>query len=78
MSAHPYLIVYFKLQDQDAPYEASLLYMERLATENVDIVLRKTGDHRLNTSVDHILLLSELDRLLKQYPVTSSQVKSKL
>ena len=61
-------------QDADAPSEASLLYMERLTTEDVDVILRKTGDHRLNTRDDHQLLLSEVDRLLKQNPV----VKSKL
>ena len=57
------------IQDMDVPYEASLVLMERLATEDVDVILRKTGDHRLNTRQDHSLLLSELDRLLKQYPL---------
>jgi len=62
------------VKDADAPSEASLLYMERLSTEDVDVILRKTGDHRLNTRDDHQLLVSEVDRLLKQNPV----VKSKL
>jgi len=60
------------VKDADAPSEASLLYMERLTTEDVDVILRKTGDHRLNTRDDHQLLLSEVDRLLKQYPVVKS------
>jgi len=62
------------VQDMDVPYESSLLLMERLATEDVDVVIRKRGDHRLNTRSDHALLLSEVDRLLKQYPVISSKL----
>ena len=38
-------------------------------TDDVDIVYRKTGNHRLMTHSDLILLLSELERMLKQYPV---------
>ena len=48
--------------------------MERLATEDVDVILKKTGDHRLNTRKDHGLILSELDRLLKQYPIEEKVV----
>ena len=61
-------------QDADAPSEASLLYMERLTTEDVDVILRKTGDHRLNSRDDHQLLLYEVDRLLKQNPVVNSKL----
>ena len=43
--------------------------MERLATNDVDVVLRKTGDHRLNSRKDHPLMISEVDRILKQFPV---------
>ena len=57
------------VQDEDVPYETSLLLMERLVTDDVDIVYRKTGNHRLMTHSDLILLLSELERMLKQYPV---------
>jgi len=46
--------------------------MERLTTEDVDLVLRKTGNHRLMTNSDLVLLLSELERMLKQYPVPSN------
>jgi hypothetical protein len=56
-------------QDEDVPYETSLLLMERLATTDVDLVLRKTGNHRLMTNTDLVLLLSELERMVKQYPV---------
>lgn len=49
--------------------------MERLVTDDVDVILRKTGDHRLNKKADHILELSELDRLLKQYPVIEGSSK---
>ena len=63
------------LQDMDVPYESSLLLMERLATEDVDVIIRKRGDHRLNTRSDHALLLSEVDRLLKQYPVLAAKSK---
>ena len=57
------------MKDADVPFDSSLLLMERLATEDVDVILRKTGDHRLNRSNDHVLIISELDRILKQYPV---------
>jgi len=62
------------VKDADAPSEASLLYMERLTTEDVDVILRKTGDHRLNSRDDHQLLLYEVDRLLKQNPVVNSKL----
>jgi hypothetical protein len=58
-----------------------LLLMERLVTDDVDIIYRKTGNHRLMTHSDLILLLSELERMLKQYPVVSKpeqETKSKL
>lgn len=60
------------IKDQDIPYQSSLLLMERLTTEDVDLVLRKTGNHRLMTNSDLVLLLSELERMLKQYPVPSN------
>ena len=74
---------YIFLKDKDVPYESSILLMERLTTSDVDVILKKTGDHRLNTRVDHGLIISELDRLLKQFPVKSEEenatvVKSKL
>ena len=59
-------------QDQDIPYQSSLLLMERLTTEDVDLVLRKTGNHRLMTNSDLVLLLSELERMIKQYPVANN------
>ena len=65
-------------QDADAPADASLLFMERLTTEDVDVILRKTGDHRLNSRDDHQLLLCEVDRLLKQNPVKEELRSSKL
>ena len=74
---------YIFLKDKDVPYESSILLMERLTTSDVDVILKKTGDHRLNTRVDHGLIISELDRLLKQFPVKSEEenatvMKSKL
>lgn len=65
------------IKDADVPYESSMLLMERLTTEDVDVILRKTGDHRLNSKNDHALAVSELDRLLKQYPVVE-QIRSKI
>jgi len=62
--------------DKDVPYESSILLMERLSTSDVDVILKKTGDHRLNTRVDHGLIISELDRLLKQFPVKSEEESS--
>lgn len=54
------------VKDKDVPYEACLLLMERLATEDVDLILRKTGDHRLMSENDNALVVYELDRLIKQ------------
>ena len=70
--------IYIKLflKDKDVPYESSILLMERLSTSDVDVILKKTGDHRLNTRVDHGLIISELDRLLKQFPVKSEEESS--
>ena len=62
-------------QDADVPIESSQLLMERLATEDVDLIIRKTGDHRLNSPDDHKLLLSEVDRFLKQYPIDQQTSK---
>ena len=63
---------HFHFQDEDVPYETSLLLMERLVTDDVDIVYRKTGNHRLMNHSDLILLLSELERMLKQYPAAKT------
>jgi hypothetical protein len=50
--------------------------MERLATQDVDVIFRKTGNHRLMTHSDLLLLLSELERMVKQYPVASTATAS--
>lgn len=63
--------------DADIPYESSMLLMDRLATKDVDVMLKKTGDHRLNTRNDHAAVLSELDRLMKQYPIGAENMASK-
>jgi abhydrolase domain-containing protein 10 len=66
------------VKDVDIPYQSSLLLMERIVSEDVDLVLRKTGNHRLMTQTDLVLLLSELERMLKQYPVPVDRKKSTL
>lgn len=70
----PFCIIH-AIEDKDVPYESSVLLMKKLVTQDVDVILRKTGDHRLNRSTDHILLLSEVDRMIKQYPVNSNKSK---
>ena len=57
------------IQDMDIPYENSIQIMESIDSDDVDIVLRKSGNHRLMTKSDCMLTANVLDLLIKElYP----------
>ena len=51
----------------DIPYENSMQIMESLTSEDVDIVLRKTGNHRLMRKSDCVLTMNVLDLMIKEH-----------
>ncbi|XP_077985032.1 palmitoyl-protein thioesterase ABHD10, mitochondrial-like [Glandiceps talaboti] len=54
------------MKDDTVPYERSLDVARRLQSKDVDVILRKEGDHRLSTPFDLQLLIETLDKLMKQ------------
>ena len=60
----------------DIPYENSMQIQQSIITDDVDIILRKTGNHRLMTKSDCMLTANVLDLMIKElFP--DIQVKSK-
>ncbi len=58
---------YFQLfQDQQVPYKTSLQLAEKLAADDVTVVLRKKGDHRLSKLEDIKALFEQLGYLLNK------------
>ncbi|CAB4061869.1 HGS [Lepeophtheirus salmonis] len=55
--------------DRDVSFETSLQIASNIATTDVDVILRKEGDHRLNTDNDTTQQLYEIHRLITQYPI---------
>ncbi len=53
------------MRDPDAPWRTSLQVAERLASEDVRIMLVKDGEHRLSRDRDLALLLSLLEDLIE-------------
>ena len=61
----------------DIPYENSMQIQQSIITDDVDIILRKTGNHRLMTKSDCMLTANVLDLMIKElFP--DIQVKSKV
>jgi pimeloyl-ACP methyl ester carboxylesterase len=52
------------MRDPDVPWERSLALAEKLAGEDVQVVLVKNGDHRLSTESDLALLMRTVESLL--------------
>ena len=50
----------------DIPYENSMQIMQSITSDDVDIVLRKTGNHRLMTKSDCMLTMNVLDLFVKE------------
>jgi len=57
------------LNDTEVDPKQSLKLCESLASEDVDVIYRKTGSHQLESPHDLVLFHTTLDRLLKENPV---------
>ena len=56
-------------QDMDIPYENSMQILQSITSDDVDVVLRKSGNHRLMTKSDCMLTANVLDLMIKElYP----------
>jgi len=65
------------IQDMDIPYENSMQIQQSITTDDVDIILRKSGNHRLMTKSDCMLTANVLDLMIKElFP--DVQVKSQV
>ena len=59
----------FIFQDMDIPYENSMQILQSITSDDVDVVLRKSGNHRLMTKSDCMLTANVLDLMIKElYP----------
>ena len=59
----------FLFQDMDIPYENSMQILQSITSDDVDVVLRKSGNHRLMTKSDCMLTANVLDLMIKElYP----------
>lgn len=57
------------IQDMDIPYENSMQILQSITSDDVDVVLRKSGNHRLMTKSDCMLTANVLDLMIKElYP----------
>ena len=54
------------MRDEDVPWTTSLEIQKRLASRDVEVILVKSGDHRLSTEADLDRLARTLERLLNQ------------
>nr|ACO15523.1 Abhydrolase domain-containing protein 10, mitochondrial precursor [Caligus clemensi] len=57
------------VHDRDVSFETALQIASNVATTDVDVILRKEGDHRLNSDSDTTQQLYEIHRLITQYPI---------
>ena len=56
----------FSFQDMDIPYENSMQIQQSITSDDVDIILRKSGNHRLMTKSDCMLTANVLDLMIKE------------
>lgn len=54
------------IQDMDIPYENSMQIQQSITSDDVDIILRKSGNHRLMTKSDCMLTANVLDLMVKE------------
>ncbi len=54
------------VEDEDVPWQTSLRIMEQLKTDDVEVQLVKSGDHRLSEPHDIARLLRTVDALMEQ------------
>ncbi len=57
--------IFHGMKDDRTPYQVGLELCDKFESENVEILLRKTGEHRLSTRHDIQLLCNCLDSLLE-------------
>ena len=59
------MVIMHGVEDDVVPHEMSLSLAKSVRTPNVDMVLRKDGDHRLSREEDLQLMMTDcLDRLI--------------
>ena len=58
------MVIMHGMEDEVVPHEMSLSLAKSVRTRNVDLVLRKDGDHRLSREEDLQLMTDCLDRLI--------------
>lgn len=61
---NPVLLIH-GMKDMDVPYSRSLTLAAQLASQHVQVILQKNGDHRLSTDTDLNLLKNTLELMLK-------------
>ncbi|XP_013386341.1 mycophenolic acid acyl-glucuronide esterase, mitochondrial-like [Lingula anatina] len=54
------------VKDDAVPYMLSLSLMQKLESNDIDVILRKDGDHRLSREEDLQLLLNAVDEMVKK------------
>ena len=59
-----YLFILFFSQDIYVPHEVSIKLAQKISSNDVSVILRKSGDHRLSKKEDIKLLFVELDDLI--------------
>ena len=62
--------------DKEVPWSYSLKLFKAVESEDVDLVLRKRGNHRLMKSRDLTLLLSTLTLMLQEWKEESNAEQS--
>ena len=53
------------MKDDYVPYELSIKLAEKIASRDVSVLFRKTGDHRMSQPEDITMIFEELDLLVK-------------
>ena len=62
------------LQDNYVSHEISIKLAQKLSSNDVSVILRKSGDHRLSKKEDIHLLFVELDNLIHGAKVAVSEL----
>ena len=58
------MVIMHGMEDDVVPHEMSISLAKSVRTQNVDLVLRKDGDHRLSREEDLQWMTDCLDRLI--------------
>lgn len=52
------------MRDGEVPWQVSMQVAERVLSQDVDVILRKTGQHRMSEKEDTKLLVNTVDDLI--------------